>query len=79
MTTVNRISGRKISYTKGAPESIFNICNKELRSGNELELTNTRKQELLDLTEDLSRTGYRTLGFAYSPEGNIERDMNCRN
>lgn len=75
MTTVNRISGRKISYTKGAPESIFNICNKELRSGNELELTNTRKQELLDLTEDLSRTGYRTLGFAYSPEGNIERDM----
>ena len=29
MTTVYKIAGRKVSYTKGAPESIFNICNKE--------------------------------------------------
>ncbi|WP_455392488.1 cation-translocating P-type ATPase [[Eubacterium] cellulosolvens] len=75
MSTIHQIKGQKISYTKGAPEKILKLCNHELQDSRTIELTQAREKELLKLTGELSRNGYRTLGFSFSPRGKIEEDM----
>jgi Ca2+-transporting ATPase len=75
MSTVHDMEGKKIVYTKGAPESILDICAGELWVNEIHTLSDKRRRELLDLTAKLARKGYRTLAFAYSEEGNIEEKM----
>lgn len=75
MTTVHEIEGVKTAYSKGAPERILKICSEEMTPEGVKKLTQTRREELQALTEDMARNGHRTLGFSVSKEGKIEEDM----
>jgi Ca2+-transporting ATPase len=75
MSTVYNIGQEKITYTKGAPESVLEVCTHELRGSIEDRLTKSRKDELQKLTENMARSGYRTLAFAMNKVGKIEEDM----
>ncbi|UCH88898.1 MAG: HAD-IC family P-type ATPase [Thermoplasmata archaeon] len=75
MSTVHDFKGTKVTYTKGAPESILKVCVRELRGNSRVELGEDRRKKLQQLTTDMARGGYRTLAFAMSKEGKIEEDM----
>ncbi|MGA1872087.1 MAG: cation-translocating P-type ATPase [Thermoplasmatota archaeon] len=75
MSTLHNIKGSVVGFTKGAPEAIIGICDREMDEGRTITLTPERKEEVLDLTTGLAKKGYRTLAFACSPEGKMEERM----
>ncbi|MEA3557995.1 MAG: HAD-IC family P-type ATPase [Candidatus Thermoplasmatota archaeon] len=75
MSTVHNIEGELVGYTKGAPESVLGICDRELNREGEIPLSSIRKKEIIALTEKMAMKGYRTLGFSWSPEGRMEDRM----
>jgi len=75
MSTLHDIKGRSIGFTKGAPESILKVCDRELSGKDSVQLNDARREEIHELTTSLASKGYRTLGFAYSPEGRMEEGM----
>jgi len=75
MSTLHDVDGKKIGYTKGAPEQVLGICNREWFESGTVELTRDKIYEVTKLTESMAREGYRTLGIAYSPEGKMEEEM----
>ncbi|MGA1866830.1 MAG: cation-translocating P-type ATPase [Thermoplasmatota archaeon] len=75
MSSIHKIGKNNVAFTKGAPESVMSICDRELTEEGPVELLGSRRSEILDLTTDLARRGYRTLGFAYGPEGKMEENM----
>ncbi len=75
MSTLHDVKGELVGYTKGAPESVLGICDREY-NGNGVEILSIeRRQEILALTESMARNGYRTMGFAHSKEGRMEERM----
>ncbi|MFO8050082.1 MAG: HAD-IC family P-type ATPase [Thermoplasmatota archaeon] len=75
MSTVHNINGDRIGYTKGAPEAVLGVSDRELSGGIERKISEDRKKEIIEFTERMARRGYRTLGFAFSPEGRMEERM----
>ncbi|MCY6958730.1 calcium-translocating P-type ATPase, PMCA-type [Clostridium brassicae] len=51
--------------TKGAPEVVLDLCRYEHVNNNIVELTEERKQEILNDIEGLQRKSMRVLGFSY--------------
>jgi Ca2+-transporting ATPase len=52
------------AYMKGAPETVLDRCNRILVDGEEKELTEERKQEILDKNQEFAQDALRVLGFA---------------
>ncbi len=75
MSTLHDVEGVLVGYTKGAPESVLKICDREYSKDGVVVLNEGRRREVLRLTESMARQGYRTLGFAYSDEGRMEDRM----
>ncbi|MEK6916627.1 MAG: cation-translocating P-type ATPase, partial [Nanoarchaeota archaeon] len=65
MTTVHKIDGNKVSYVKGAPDIILNLCDKLIIDGKIRKLDDFWKRKIMKVTEDLSNDALRVLGFAY--------------
>lgn len=65
MTTLNTSEDGLYAHTKGAPEVILASCTKILLEGHEEELTPERKQEILNIVNDLANQTLRVMGFAY--------------
>ncbi|RXA19916.1 calcium-transporting P-type ATPase, PMR1-type [Methanosarcina sp. MSH10X1] len=65
MTTLNSSEDGLYAYSKGAPEVILASCTKIFLGGHEEELTPERKQEILDVLNDLANQTLRVMGFAY--------------
>ena len=70
------------AYMKGAPEVILDRCNRILLEGEEKQLTEERKQDILDKNHEYARNALRVLGFARktvedveASEEEIEREM----
>jgi Ca2+-transporting ATPase len=69
------------AYMKGAPETVLDRCNRILIDGEEKELTDEKKQQLLERNEQFARDALRVLGFARkevdpeADEDEIESDM----
>ncbi|NIM47450.1 MAG: HAD-IC family P-type ATPase [Candidatus Aenigmarchaeota archaeon] len=79
MTTVHEIENEFFAYTKGAPETILEICdgiyfNKKL--------TKRQKEKILEIVHQFASRGLRVLAFAYKKLGNkyslksVESNMN---
>ena len=50
MVTFNRTSSTEVTaYCKGAPEAILKMCTKIIENGNEKELTQQAKDEILKI------------------------------
>jgi Ca2+-transporting ATPase len=75
MSTVHEIHGGKTVFTKGAPESVLEICTNELHNGKVRKLTKDRRSEFYQLTDNMAHYGYRTLAFSFSTDNKIEEDM----
>lgn len=57
--------GHYYVYAKGAPEVILEKCSKTYDSGNEKELTISKKEHLYSLQQEMSNKAYRTLAICY--------------
>lgn len=52
------------AYMKGAPEVVLDRCDRILIDGEEQELTEEKKQEILEQNQDFAEDALRVLGFA---------------
>ena len=58
-------------FSKGAPESILNICDKILIEGKKEKLTPEKKEEIEKQVTKWARKGLRVLAFAYKKAGPV--------
>jgi Ca2+-transporting ATPase len=81
MTTLNTSEDGLYAHAKGAPEVILASCTKIFLEGHEEDLTPERKQEILNIVNDLANQTLRVMGFAYRkvseniPPEETEKDM----
>ncbi len=67
MTTVHNHHGEKISFVKGAPEVVLNLCSYIDMGGKAKKLTEDMKEEILETNRRFADDALRVLGFAYKP------------
>jgi Ca2+-transporting ATPase len=76
MTTINKIKGKKFSFTKGAPDVIINLCNRILIDGKLGRLTRQKKKKILEQNDSFAKEALRVLAFAYNDKvKEAEKDM----
>jgi Ca2+-transporting ATPase len=66
MTTIHKIGNEFVAYTKGAPETILEACDKIYVSK---KMGTKEREKVLEIVENLTKKGLRVLAFAY---GNLE-------
>lgn len=77
MTTIHKRHGETVSYSKGAPEVILNLCNYLYTNGKVRKLTEKDRNEILEVHREFANGALRVLGFAYKtlvdthPEKNL--------
>ncbi len=74
MSVVVSEDGKKIIYTKGAPEAVLNTCTKVIKDGKEVSLTKEEKSEILSENSKMAAASLRVLGFAYKEIEKLEKD-----
>ncbi|RMD57908.1 calcium-translocating P-type ATPase, SERCA-type [Candidatus Woesearchaeota archaeon] len=78
MTTIHEVDGKKVAYTKGAPEVVLKLCNRILVNGRVRRLTSKDRNEILEMNDEFARNALRVLGFAYKEadgKGDVEKNM----
>ena len=83
MSTVHKIEGMLVSYTKGAVDEMLPLCTGMLTSRGVCPITQTDIGQIQDMCDSMSRKALRVLGFAVktlkqlpeNEEENIEFDM----
>ena len=84
MTTIHKDPEREVStaFMKGAPEIVLERCTHYLENGEIKELTEEKKEEILEKNKTYAQEAMRVLAFAYredapvSPESKVvEKDM----
>ncbi|MDP3990602.1 MAG: calcium-translocating P-type ATPase, SERCA-type [archaeon] len=65
MTTIHQ-GKKKLSYTKGAPDIVIDLCDQILISGKVVRLDRGKKKEILAQNEMFAKKALRVLGFAYN-------------
>ncbi len=64
MSTVNKVDGETIMFTKGAPDVIFSRCKYVLNNGEVVEFNEEIIDEYRKINEDFSNQALRVLAFA---------------
>jgi Ca2+-transporting ATPase len=83
MTTVHKLNGDVLLYTKGAPRNILSVCNKILVDGNVEELTRKNLRSAEAKIRAFANEGLRVIAVAYrklpkteySKDAEVEKDM----
>jgi Ca2+-transporting ATPase len=83
MTTVHKLNGEVLIYTKGAPRSILSICNKILVDDRVEELTRKNLRSAEAKIREFASEGLRVIAVAYkklpkseySKDAKVEKDM----
>ncbi len=65
MTTIHQTPQGKIAYSKGAPEVILSSCKHIYSNGQERELTNEDRDNVLSVAQGMAGDALRVLGMAY--------------
>lgn len=66
MTTIHSgYRSPKLAYTKGAPESVLEVCNYIYENGKVVSLEDYKKKEILKLNETWAHNALRVLAMAY--------------
>ena len=68
MSTLHQTKKGMVSYTKGAPDVIINLCSKILVDGKVYRLDRLKKKELLQENEHLASQALRVLAFAMNSD-----------
>jgi len=56
---------RKVVFIKGAPEIVLERCSHVLENGEEHNLAETKRKEILEINEHMAASALRVLGMAY--------------
>jgi len=64
MTVVVEAGGDHVAYTKGAPETVLERCDRVLVDGEMRELTDETRRQILERTESFAGDALRVIGFA---------------
>ncbi len=64
MSTFHEIEGRTFVFTKGAPDILFNLCDRIIIDGKIQKLTEKQKSIILKQNEGLAKQALRVLGLA---------------
>ncbi len=82
MTTMHQSPHGEIAYSKGAPEVILDSCSHIFKDGQEIQLTDKDKSNILSVSHEMAGNALRILGLAYrrlpditNKTEMIERDM----
>jgi P-type Ca2+ transporter type 2C len=83
MTTVHKLNGDVLMYTKGAPRSVLSVCSKILVDGKVEEATRKRLRSTEAKIHEFAKEGLRLIAVAYrkmpkseySKDAVLERDM----
>ena len=78
MSVLIKGSGEVVIYAKGAPEVILQKSACLAKDGREVPLSESNKNEIRTLANEISRASYRTLALAYR-QVNGERESGTRN
>lgn len=65
---ISRLTNKKVTYFKGAPEILIENCSKVLEKNNEVKALNGQKNEILTNLKSYQLRGMRTIGFAFNDE-----------
>ncbi len=66
MTTIHQMAdGKRMAFTKGAPEVVLQRCSHLLDEGGLRELKETERAQILKVNEEMALSALRVLGFAY--------------
>lgn len=71
---VKRGRGGSIQFTKGAPESILNICNKILIGNKEIKMTDKEKEKVKKQVDKWASQGLRVLAFSFNKIENFQKN-----
>ncbi|MBN1244590.1 cation-transporting P-type ATPase [Candidatus Bathyarchaeota archaeon] len=83
MTTVHKLNGDVLIYTKGAPRSILSVCNKILVDNKVEEITRKNLRSAEAKIREFANEGLRVIAVAYrklpkneySKDAEVEKDM----
>ncbi|MCL0092038.1 cation-translocating P-type ATPase, partial [Dehalococcoidales bacterium] len=80
MTTIHQTPQGKVAYSKGAPEVILDSCRYIYANGEERQITDKDKDDVLSVARAMAGDALRVLGIAYkrlptNPARTIEQDM----
>ena len=64
MSTINKIEGKTLMMTKGAPDVLFNRCSHALDSGKVVPINENIINEYKKINEEFSNKALRVLAFA---------------
>jgi Ca2+-transporting ATPase len=76
MTTIHRQGEEYIAFTKGAAETIVEICQNQLVSSG---VTDLDKTGIIRQIDSLASQGYRVLGIAYRTWSHLPRTLSAQN
>ncbi|MFH2021306.1 MAG: calcium-translocating P-type ATPase, SERCA-type [archaeon] len=65
MTTIHNINGKKMSFVKGAPDIVLDLCERILIDGKIKPISANDKKKIIEANEKFSSNALRVLGFAY--------------
>jgi len=66
MTTIHHMQdGKRMAFTKGAPEVVLQRCSHILDDGGMRELKETERGQILKVNEEMAQGALRVLGFGY--------------
>jgi Ca2+-transporting ATPase len=77
MTTVHKLNGDVLVYTKGAPRSVLSICNKILVDGKVEDVTRKRLRSVEAKIRKFANEGLRVIAVAYRkmPKSEYTKDV----
>lgn len=69
MSVAVEYGGRKITFIKGAPDKLLNVCDKVRMGESESKLDESARQKIIGANDEMSDGALRVLGFAYAYSG----------
>jgi len=83
MTTIHRVDGATIAYTKGGADVVLTLCTKARLRGEVVPLSDETREAISAANSELAGSGYRTLAFAMreletgasEESAEVERDL----
>lgn len=79
MSTVHDHDGQMTMFTKGAPDELLRRCDSILIDGKVEALTDSKRQEILDINETFAKEALRVIGSAFKVVGNEKIDFDAEN
>ncbi len=72
MATVHEKAGKRMVYVKGAPDVLLDLCTHLQVKESRVKLTEDKRKEILDVSNDYAESALRLLGCAYKELGTGE-------